>query len=203
MQIVIVNMTVSIGRDDRERKAMAEGVRERMIRSAITLFAERGVQGTSFADVIAHSGAPRGSIYHHFPGGKDELVKAVLATMTALGPRALAPLEGRDAAGVIDGFIDGWQRTLDTSDFAVGCSVLGITVTTEDVAIRSGAGAVFEVWASELTRLLREGGVADADARPLAWTLISSAEGAVAVCRARRSLEPLDAVRAQLKALVR
>ena len=180
---------------------MADGVRERMIRSAIARFAERGVQGSSFADVIAHSGAPRGSIYHHFPGGKDELVRAVLDTMTAVGPRALAPLQGRDAAGVIDGFLDGWQQILETSDYAAGCSVLGVTVTAEDDSIRASAGGVFDTWAHELARLLRAGGVADASARPLAWTLISAAEGAVAVCRARRSMEPLDSVRAQLKAL--
>ena len=62
---------------------MAPGVRDQMIRSAIALFAERGVHGTSFTDVIAQAGAPRGSIYHHFPGGKDELVQAVLETMAA------------------------------------------------------------------------------------------------------------------------
>jgi AcrR family transcriptional regulator len=183
-------------------EGMAAGARERMVRSAMTLFAERGVQGTSLSDVIAHSGAPRGSIYHHFPGGKDELVRTVLSCMAADGPRTLAPLEGRDAAGVIGGFLDGWARILNASDYASGCSVLGVTVTTEDHDVRADAGAVFDSWAVELARLLREGGVADGSERALAWTLISGAEGAVAVCRAQRSMEPLDAVRAQLTALV-
>jgi len=181
---------------------LAQRVRDQMIRSAIALFAERGVQGTSFADVIAHAGAPRGSIYHHFPGGKDELVRAVLETMAAVGPRALAPLEGRDAAGVIDGFLDGWKRTLEASDYMSGCSVLGITVTAEDADLRAAAGDVFGAWATELARMLHEGGVAEPSAQPLAWTLISGAEGAVAVCRAQRSMEPLEAVRTQLKALI-
>ena len=181
---------------------MAPGVREQMIRSAIALFAERGVQGTSLTDVIAHAGAPRGSIYHHFPGGKDELVHAVLKTMAAAGPRALAPLERQDAAGVIDGFLDGWKRTLQASDYAAGCSVLGITVTAEDPGLRAAAGDVFGAWATELARMLHDGGVAEPSARPLAWTLISGAEGAVAVCRAQRSMEPLEAVRTQLKALI-
>src|SRR5215469_15502315 len=129
-----------------------------MIRSAIALFAERGVQGTSLADVIAHAGAPRGSIYHHFPDGKDELVRAVLERMAAVGPRTLAPLEGRDAAGVIDGFLDGWQRILEASDYGSGCSVLGVTVTAEDDDLRAAAGDVFGSWATELGRLLHEGG---------------------------------------------
>jgi AcrR family transcriptional regulator len=180
---------------------MAQGVRDQMVRSAIALFAQRGVQGTSLGDVIEHAGAPRGSIYHHFPGGKDELVAAVLRTMAVAGPRGLAPLEGRDAAGVIDGFLDGWKRILEASDYSSGCSVLGITVTAEDAGIRSGAGGVFEAWATELARLLRHGGVPAASARSLAWTLISAAEGAVAICRAQRTMEPLEAVRTQLKAL--
>ena len=180
---------------------MADGPRERMIRSAIALFAERGVHGTSSADVLAHSGAPRGSIYHHFPGGKDELVRAVLDTMTATSDRMLAPLQGRDAAGVIDGFVDGWQRILESSHYTAGCSILGITVTAEDPEIRASAGQVFEAWAVELTVLLRDGGVPEPTARPLALALISAAEGAVAVCRAQQSLEPLDAVRLQFQHL--
>src|SRR5271168_4800559 len=49
--------------------------RQKMIESAALLFSERGVQGTSFTDVLAHSGAPRGSVYHHFSGGKTQLVE--------------------------------------------------------------------------------------------------------------------------------
>ncbi|TWE10094.1 TetR/AcrR family transcriptional regulator [Rudaeicoccus suwonensis] len=181
---------------------MAQSARERMIRSALVLFAERGVQGTSFADVIAHSGAPRGSIYHHFPGGKEALVRAVLDTMRQAGPGALAALEGREGRGVIDGFIDGWARILTSTDYVAGCSVLGITVTTEDSEVRAAAGDVFSAWVEQLEDLLVAGGVPSAQARPVAWTLLSAAEGAVAVCRSQRSLEPLEAVRQQLRQLV-
>ena len=181
---------------------MTDGSRERMIRSAVLLFAERGIHGTSFADVLEHSGAPRGSIYYHFPGGKDELVREVLAKRAAVAPRALAALAGRDPAGVIDGFIDGWQHLLESSDYASGCSVLGITITTEDTDIRADAGRVFESWATELARLFKAGGIRSAMSRSLALTVISSAEGAVVLCRALRSMEPLEATRAHLKALV-
>ena len=75
-------------------------------------------------------------------------------------------------------------------------------MTAEDPGIRAEAGLVFEAWATELARLLEDAGIDRNASRSLAWTLISSAEGAVVVCRAQRSLEPLEAVRAQLKALV-
>ena len=52
--------------------------RASMVRSAASLIRTRGVNATSFSDVLADSGAPRGSIYHHFPGGKDQLVDAAI-----------------------------------------------------------------------------------------------------------------------------
>src|SRR5207245_307823 len=52
--------------------------RQKMIESAALLFRERGIHGTSFADVLAHSGAPRGSVYHHFSGGKTQLAEETI-----------------------------------------------------------------------------------------------------------------------------
>jgi hypothetical protein len=134
--------------------------------------------------------------------GKDELVRAAMDAMAAASPRTLAPLAGRDAAGVIDGFLDGWQAILEGSDYAAGCSVLGITVTAESAEVRAEAASVFEAWQTGLTALLEAGGVPSESAAAVSWTLIAGAEGAVALCRAQRSLAPLDAVRDQLKKLV-
>src|SRR5690242_20447853 len=80
---------------DRGRWACVEGERvasdsrERMVRAAVELFRERGYAATSFGDVLARSGAPRGSIYHHFPGGKEELAAEALSRYTAASTRAL------------------------------------------------------------------------------------------------------------------
>lgn len=74
MRTVIVTMiSVMVGGRSRggERAEMAEGVRERMVCSAVVLLSRAGVQGASFGEVDGRTGAPRGSIYHHFPGGKD------------------------------------------------------------------------------------------------------------------------------------
>jgi TetR/AcrR family transcriptional regulator, lmrAB and yxaGH operons repressor len=57
---------------------MARGVRDRMVQSAIVLLAKRGYQATSFSEVLTESEAPRGSIYHHFPEGKDQLIAAAI-----------------------------------------------------------------------------------------------------------------------------
>jgi TetR/AcrR family transcriptional repressor of lmrAB and yxaGH operons len=58
---------------------MARDVRDRMIDGAIRLLAQRGLQATSFSEVLELTGAPRGSVYHHFPEGKDQLVSAANA----------------------------------------------------------------------------------------------------------------------------
>ena len=83
--------------------------RQKMIESAVTLLAMRGLQGTSFSDVLERSGAPRGSIYHHFPEGKDQLVDAAieLAGDRALG--VLDAVEGEPPIEVPRYFLDLWR----------------------------------------------------------------------------------------------
>jgi TetR/AcrR family transcriptional repressor of lmrAB and yxaGH operons len=177
-----------------------DGPRERMIESASRLLAERGYESTSFSDVIAASGAPRGSIYHHFPGGKDQLIAEAI---NAQGERALALLQrmsGRPAVEVVSGFIAVWRTLLTATDMAVGCSLVAVTVSGADPQLRQAAGVAFERWQAELSRLLAQGGVPEDTAPALAMTLLAAAEGAVVLCRATRSFEPLEAVEAQLTA---
>src|SRR5215213_10478264 len=96
--------------------------RARMIESAAVLFRERGVDATSFSDVIEHSGAPRGSIYHHFPGGKAELAAATAEWAGGVVERQIARA-GRDGdpIAVLRGFVAGWREVLESSDFRAGC----------------------------------------------------------------------------------
>jgi carbohydrate kinase (thermoresistant glucokinase family) len=175
--------------------------RERMIKAASRLLAERGYESTSFTDVIAASGAPRGSIYHHFPGGKDQLIAEAISSQ---GDRALAllrQLSGRPAPEVVKGFIAVWRTILTATDMALGCSLVAVTVSGADAELRGAAGRAFERWHSELARLLEQGGVPADDASQLAMTLLAAAEGAVVLCRATRSFEPLEAVELQLAEL--
>ncbi len=182
---------------------MAGGVRNTMVRSTIGLLARRGVQGTSFADVLADSGAPRGSVYHHFPGGKDELVGAALDYMATEGLAGLDALIGGATSvdDVIDGFVRMWRMLLERTDYAAGCSVAGVTVTAESDALREKAAYVFEVWAARLADLLRSVGMPGRQAREFAWTMIAAAEGAVVIARAQHSVRPLAMVRSQLHRL--
>src|SRR3954462_714000 len=99
--------------------------RRRMIESAAVLFRERGVQGTSFSDVIEHSGAPRGSIYHHFQGGKTQLAEEATRWAGEFSVAGtVAALAERDPVEAIDGFRRWWSTLLRQSDFSAGCVIV-------------------------------------------------------------------------------
>jgi AcrR family transcriptional regulator len=175
--------------------------RDQMIRSAATLIRERGVEGTSFSEVLAHSGAPRGSIYHHFPEGKDQLVDAAieLAGDRALG--ALDAVEGARPVEVTRYFLELWRQVLTRSDLRAGCAVLAVTVATDSPDLLDHAAEVFRAWRGRLAELYVAGGLDQDQARRLAITLVAASEGAVVVSRAERSLDPFEEVAAQLVAM--
>jgi len=169
-----------------------------MIESAVTLLALRGLQGTAFSDVLARSGAPRGSVYHHFPAGKDQLVDAAVALAGERALRVLDAVEGQPPKAITAYFLDIWREVLVRSGLRAGCAVLAVTVATESPDLLEHAGSVFRAWRSRLAALYVAGGMSVDDAARLAVTLVAASEGAVVVSRAERSLEPFELVAAQL-----
>ncbi|WP_433307078.1 TetR/AcrR family transcriptional regulator [Actinoplanes sp. CA-030573] len=180
---------------------MADGVRDRMIDGAVRLLAQQGLQATSFAEVLQLTGAPRGSIYHHFPGGKDQLVAAAVEAAGARAIGVLDGLAGQSPERVTEAFLGLWRLLLERTGMTAGCAVLAVTVATRSDELVSGAGAVFRAWRSRLSDLFEAGGLPDAGA--FAATLVAASEGAVVMARAERSMEPFDAVAGHLLAQVR
>jgi TetR/AcrR family transcriptional regulator, lmrAB and yxaGH operons repressor len=180
---------------------MANSARERMVASAIVLLAKHGFQGASFAEVLADSGAPRGSIYHHFPDGKEQLIAAAVDAAGTRAVELLDVLEGRGPAEIVDGFMAMWRAVLERSGFTAGCSVLAVTVSADSRALLDRAGQVFRSWQARLAGLFRSAGLRDDDADGLATLLIAASEGAVVLARAQHELAPLETVHAQLRAL--
>jgi AcrR family transcriptional regulator len=173
-----------------------------MIQSAAVLIRARGVEATSFSDVIAHSGAPRGSIYHHFPGGKEQLVQE--ATRYAgehLAAGLVAALATEDPRAAIRGFAAHWIGVLEESDFGAGCPVVAATLDGSP-AVRSAAGTAFASWEAVLADAIALH-VSDRDrADSIATLAIASIEGAVVLARAQRSIGPLERVATELERLI-
>lgn len=177
---------------------MANDVKTQMVEAAVALLAVQGLERTSFSEVLAKTGGPRGSIYHHFPEGKDELIAQALALASG---RALGLLEtqaGKNAEQVSHFFLAMWRALLERSSLRAGCSVAAVTVATESAGLLEQAGGIFRGWRERLAELLEEGGLKKRDARRMAATLVAASEGAVIVSRAERSLEPFDLVVEQL-----
>ncbi len=172
-----------------------------MVLSALYLIAERGVGGTSIADVLERSGAPRGSVYHHFPGGKEEIVGAAMEYMATDARVPLLALRGSDVAGIVTGFINLWRGVLTRSGFEAGCATAGVTVSGESEKTRTAARRVFEVWIEDLVELLEAAGVDPAKSADFAWMLFASTEGALVFARAEHSMRALDLVEQQLLGL--
>src|SRR5580692_11988387 len=177
-------------------------VRARMIAGTLRLLATRGVEGTSFAGVLEATGAPRGSVYHHFPGGKPELLHAALDLASERGLAAMEATRGQPAAVVIERFLALWRGLLDYSRLAAGCAVVAVTVAADDDDLLDHAGTIFRTWTELLAGLCEAGGIDSNSARSLAVTVIAATEGAVAICRAERSLEPFEQVHGFLMSFV-
>jgi AcrR family transcriptional regulator len=165
-----------------------------MVRSAVILLAKHGVQGTSFRDVVAHAQAPRGSIYHHFPDGKDQLLAAAVDVAGGNAIGVLDTLEGLPPAEIVTGFIAMWRAVLERSEYSAGCSVLAVTVSSETPELIDRAGGIFRAWTARLAELFSSGGMAEADASAAATLLIAASEGAVVLARAQRDMAPLETV---------
>jgi TetR/AcrR family transcriptional regulator, lmrAB and yxaGH operons repressor len=124
-----------------------------MIEGAVKLLALHGLQATSFSEVLEVTGAPRGSIYHHFPEGKDQ---PIAAAVELAGSRALEPLDqlaGAPPEEIATFFLGMWRRLLSHTQFDAGCAVLAVTIATDSRELLDHAGAVFRSWRGRLTEL--------------------------------------------------
>src|ERR1700685_657294 len=147
------------GRHSQEGRCMGSNSRASMIRSAAALFGSRGLTATSFSDVLADSGAPRGSIYHHFPGGKKQLAQDAISWTSEQVLTHLRACPADTAPGVLAWFIDLWRQSVQVSGGSAGCPVAGIAIDTAAADDLIGAAqAAFSEWAALLASQLQTAG---------------------------------------------
>lgn len=193
------------------RPAPEPGTRERMVAGAADLLRRRGVRATSLRDVVEHTRTPRGSLAHHFPGGKSELIEEAVDyarrhVTDALGA-ALATYGAREG---LRRFFAQWRSMLQATGYAAGCPVMAVAIEEDEdsgaAATSAGptlrAHAAFEEWTGLIATTLRREGLTQASARSVAVMVVAAFEGAIGLARAARSAGPLDEVARQLEAFV-
>jgi AcrR family transcriptional regulator len=181
--------------------------RERMVISAALLIRERGAHPTAIADVLEHSGAPRGSAYHYFPGGRTQLLCEAVDFAGEYVASRIA--KGQSGVEVLDELVADYRNELVRTDYRAGCPVVAVAVEAGDPAkqdqarpVIDRAAAAFARWNDLIAQRLIADGVSRQRAEELAMLTTTATEGAIVVARASRDLKPLDLVHDQLRALL-
>jgi AcrR family transcriptional regulator len=177
--------------------------RARLVITAARLLAEKGPSGTSFGDVLRAAGGARGSTYHHFPHGKRELYDAALDLASDRAYAALEDARGQSAEAIVVTFFGMWRLLLTRTDLRLGCAVLAVAVSGDDERNVDHAGEIFTAWRGHLASLFADAGLTGPQATSLAAVAIASAEGAVAIARAERSMETFELVAKHVTELAR
>jgi AcrR family transcriptional regulator len=178
-----------------------------MVVSAALLIRERGARATAISDVLEHSGAPRGSAYHYFPGGRTQLL---CEAVDFAGEYVAAVIAGADdGLQLVDTLIDQYRRQLVDTDFRAGCPIVAVSVEAGEqqdaermAPVVARAAAAFDRWNDLIAARLAADGVPRERASELAVLATTALEGAIVLARVRRDLMPLDVVHRQLRELL-
>lgn len=176
-----------------------------MLVSAAELLRERGAAAVTVDAVLARSGAPRGSVYHHFPGGRGQILREALQFAGDQIAGRIDAAAGDSGTALLQQFADMWRQALVDSDYTAGCPVLAAAIGSgsDEQQLTSLASEIFTRWRDAARGAYLREGFEPAEAAALADTAIAAMEGAVVLCRSTRSLDPLNDVARQLEFLLK
>ena len=186
---------------------MANDTRARILETTGLLLRQRGYHGTSLNDILSASAAPRGSLYFHFPGGKDQLIVEVtrdsVAGVTKRLGEALAAEQ--DPAVAVHHIYQEVGHMLEENQFTLGCPIAPVVLDSPvDVPeLAELCRSAFEQWIGLLQQAFVRAGVPERRAHALALLVESSLEGLMVIARATRDRSPLQAVADEVVALVK
>lgn len=173
---------------------MAKNVRQRMIVGAHDLLSRRGLQSTSFAEVTQATQTPRGSIYHHFPGGKQELVLAALDADELRRVEALNEIPRVNPEQYMRAALEDYRKYIVESGFEAGCAATAVTVAAENTEQLDRCDRVFRAFIDAAFDGLLGCGVDPEAARDYAVVALCTMGGAMTMARASRNAEAIDSV---------
>ena len=160
--------------------------RNRMLISAAEVMRERGAAGVTIDAVLARSGAPRGSVYYHFPKGRNQILTEALRYAGDAITATIDDAVERGAMALLRGYVDFWEALLIECDFSAGCPVVAAAIASadEELELSTEAGVILGRWCTALTQAFVADGFTESDAASLAVMSIAALEGATC-CAAR------------------
>jgi TetR/AcrR family transcriptional regulator, lmrAB and yxaGH operons repressor len=175
--------------------------------AAARLFRQQGYHGTALHDILAASGSPRGSLYFHFPKGKEEIGEAALTLAGEAVRQAIAHAAETSANAEI--FLTrvarGMASDLEKSNFREGCPIATTALETavQSEVLGAATRSAFQKWENEIKRGLERFGMSADEADLVATLVLSQLEGALLLARTYRSLAPMQRAELALKLLAR
>lgn len=188
--------------------AKTSGTRQRLLEASAQLFREQGYTGTGLKQITTAAEAPWGSLYHFFPGGKEQLGAEAITHSGDRYRRLFDLVFARAAEDVAQSVRDFFQlsvEALERSGFADGCPIatVALEVAGTSEPLRHACAEVFASWETAIARRIAAGGVPDARAAELATYVLAAFEGAIILSRTAHDTRPLrttaDIVRTTLR----
>lgn len=190
-------------------RSKGAATQQRMVESMLALVQVHGYAGSGLNTVLAHSGAPKGSLYFHFPEGKEQLgeraVGLAAERFETLITDALKAADPQASAGsIVESVLEALCQMVAESDFSVGCpvSVVALEMGAESERLRNACERAYESWIVPVADFLVTRGHGEAAARATASSVISLVEGAMIVARARRDVQPMRDAAQTLRTLL-
>ncbi len=185
---------------------MGNNTKSRMIETTLRLIQARGLHGVSLNDILSESGAPRGSLYFHFPGGKEALVLKAMQSGIETASQALREsLAGAaDPAEGVRAFFRAAAAEMTDAEYTFGCPVAPIILDAPEVSTELAAAcrAGLEEWTRMYRDALEAAGITPARAARLARVIVASLEGALIMARSQRSSAIITEVGDEVAALI-
>jgi AcrR family transcriptional regulator len=170
--------------------------RDRIVGASAELFSRQGYSATGVKQIVTSAQAPFGSVYHFFPGGKEQLGAEAIRHSGALYLQ-LIPAVFDLAPDVVTGtrdFFAGAAAHLVETEYADACPIatIALEISSTSEPLRQACAEVFESWIAAGAQCFEAAGLTPAKAREVTIALIAALEGAFVLARALRSIEPLE-----------
>lgn len=174
------------------------GTRQRIVDASAELMRRQGYEATGVKEIVATARAPFGSLYHFFPGGKEQLgAETVRWSGAEYGKLLPAVLDAApDLVSGVLAFFAGAAEHLIATDFDDACPIATVALeeSGRSEVLRQACADVFDAWVADGTEHLVGGGMTVGDARRVVIEMLAGLEGAFILCRATRRTEALEVV---------